>query len=59
MYTYRKVWEDETTNSTKSTINGPIWLYNYEVPLDKLPHFRRIGNGQKKDDDDNDEDEEI
>lgn len=33
------LWQDQIT---KSTIQGPTWLLNYQAPLDKIPYFIRV-----------------
>jgi len=32
-------WSDERTGET---MKGPVWLRNYDAPLDVVPTFRRV-----------------
>ena len=41
IYLPKGEWRDENKPGAP-TIDGPIWLRNYEATLDVLPYFKRI-----------------
>lgn len=41
IYLPKGIWKDEL-NSENGYIQGPVWLHDYEVPLEKLAYFTKV-----------------